>query len=344
MRLVHCISKKTNDIESKYHSAKLELMAIVWCVERLRHLLLGIHFTIVSDCQALVYLNTKKTIQAQVARWCYLLSEYDYEIRYRPGEKMSHVDSLSRAAVETPSKSGIIEEIYETRVGLYTILTEEDRILMMQRSDERLKEIIEILSREEHDRNKRENGIVKNYVLENGRLKKEVTINNERKLLYVIPDSMRKATVIKCHDQRGHWSVERTVAAILRHVWFAGMRRYVRRHINGCFECLMTKLPGGKRPGLLTIQKLPERPMMKLHIDHVGPFIRSKRGNMHILVIVDAFTRYLKLFAVKTTNAKEPPNAYIILFYNMEPQRLLLVTGEQPLRQMSLNAFAPSTT
>jgi len=42
-----------------------------------------------------------------------------------------------------------------------------------------------------------------------------VTVNGEKKWLYVIPDNMRKATVVKFHDQRGHWSLDRTVAAIL---------------------------------------------------------------------------------------------------------------------------------
>lgn len=56
-RLVYCVSRRTTDAEGNYHSSKLELMAIVWAVDWLRPLLLGIHFIIVTDCQALVYLH-----------------------------------------------------------------------------------------------------------------------------------------------------------------------------------------------------------------------------------------------------------------------------------------------
>lgn len=77
-RLVYCVSKKTTECESKYHSSRLELLAIIWSVERLRAMLIGIHFKIVTDCQAIVFLNSKKSINPQVARWFNILQEYDY--------------------------------------------------------------------------------------------------------------------------------------------------------------------------------------------------------------------------------------------------------------------------
>jgi len=48
--------------------------------------------------------------------------------------------------------------------------------------------------------------------------------------------------------------------------------------------------------------------MQKVHVDHVGPFIRSEQGNMHILVIVDALTRFVKLYPSETTSATETIN------------------------------------
>ncbi|UYV75138.1 K02A2.6-like [Cordylochernes scorpioides] len=66
-RLVYCVSKKTTEAEKMYHSSKLELMAIVWTLDRLRQFLVGIKFTVVTDCQALVYMNAKKTTNPQIA-------------------------------------------------------------------------------------------------------------------------------------------------------------------------------------------------------------------------------------------------------------------------------------
>jgi len=78
LHLVHAVSKKTTAAEKLYHSSKLELMAIVWSVIRMRHYLIGLHFVIVTDCQALIHLNTQNTISPQVARWATLLTEYEY--------------------------------------------------------------------------------------------------------------------------------------------------------------------------------------------------------------------------------------------------------------------------
>lgn len=78
LRLVHTVSKKITDAESRYHSSRLELIAIVWTVTRLRHLLIDIKFVIVTDCQALVHLNSQKTGNPQIARWASLLSEFKF--------------------------------------------------------------------------------------------------------------------------------------------------------------------------------------------------------------------------------------------------------------------------
>ncbi|KAL4083907.1 hypothetical protein QTP88_029223 [Uroleucon formosanum] len=68
MHLVHAVSKKTTIAEKNYHSGILELMAIVWNITRLRHLHIGIPFTVITDCQAIVHVNTKRTVNPQVAR------------------------------------------------------------------------------------------------------------------------------------------------------------------------------------------------------------------------------------------------------------------------------------
>lgn len=46
LRLVHCVSKRLTEAEQHYHSSKLELMAMVWSVKRLRSYLLGIQYMI----------------------------------------------------------------------------------------------------------------------------------------------------------------------------------------------------------------------------------------------------------------------------------------------------------
>ncbi|UYV68110.1 hypothetical protein LAZ67_5003085 [Cordylochernes scorpioides] len=145
-RLVYCVSKKTTEAEKMYHSSKLELMAIVWTLDRLRQFLVGIKFTVVTDCQALVYMNAKKTTNPQIARWYNLIQEYDFEIRHKPGEKMAHVDGMSRAPVDDPRDT--MEEIVEKNLEVCFAITLEEQILMIQHSDPELRDLIQIFRKD----------------------------------------------------------------------------------------------------------------------------------------------------------------------------------------------------
>ncbi|UYV62631.1 hypothetical protein LAZ67_2001358 [Cordylochernes scorpioides] len=160
-RLVYCVSKKTTEAEKMYHSSKLELMAIVWTLDRLRQFLVGIKFTVVTDCQALVYINAKKTTNPQIARWYNLIQEYDFEIRHKPGEKMAHVDGMSRAPVDDPRDT--MEEIVEKNLEVCLTITLEEQILMIQHSDPELRDLIQIFRKDPCDRTVGEQNRINDY-------------------------------------------------------------------------------------------------------------------------------------------------------------------------------------
>ena len=105
LKLVYATSRRTSDLKKYYHSSKLELLAIVSAMDRLRPLLIGISFIVITDCQALVYVNSLRTKNPQIIRWLGSIAEFEYEIVHRKGKKMQHVDALSRAPVEGCDKS-----------------------------------------------------------------------------------------------------------------------------------------------------------------------------------------------------------------------------------------------
>lgn len=299
-RLVYCVSKKTTEAESKYHSSKLELMAIVWAVDRLRSLLLGLQFTVVTDCQALVYMNAQRTTKPQIARWYDMIQEFDFSVRHRSGTRMLHVDSLSRSPVEEPSET--LDNIVEARMEVLVAGTIDDQMLTVQRGDRELRELIDILERPCDNRTANEAAKTRGYALCNSKLMRKGTDEVADKV--VVPKSMRKAIVVRCHDLQGHFSTDRTVAKIKEKFWFPRMRRYVRRHISQCFECIYNKVPGGKKPGLLNPIPPGNRPFEVLHLDHLGPFARSKKKNQYLLVIVDNLTKFVRLFATRDTSVR----------------------------------------
>ncbi|CAI6346773.1 unnamed protein product [Macrosiphum euphorbiae] len=110
LRLVHCFSKKTNETE------------------------------MVTDCQALVYMNGLKTSNSQITRWFDLMQEFDVEVRHRAGTAMAHVDALSRAPTENSTDT--MDEIIANHLEVFTTLTEEQYVKSMQYSDSEIMGII----------------------------------------------------------------------------------------------------------------------------------------------------------------------------------------------------------
>uniref|UniRef100_A0A2S2R528 RNA-directed DNA polymerase n=1 Tax=Sipha flava TaxID=143950 RepID=A0A2S2R528_9HEMI len=242
LHIVYAVSKRTTEAESKYHSSRLELYAIIWTLSTLRSYLLGVRFTVITDCQALIYLNLHKNVKPQVARWFELLQEFDFDIKYRPGSRMAHVDALSRAAHSEPMPPDSVENVLAQRLEVCLTLTVEERVRLMQQGDLPTRTLYDQIQNASRGEN-----VAQDYQVCNGLVYRKY----RDKLLLVVPKTMRKGIVIAAHDLQGHFAVERTVEKITEDYWFSGLWRYVKQHISMCLDCLVHKLPSGKTPGLL---------------------------------------------------------------------------------------------
>ena len=208
---------------------------------------------------------------------------------------MRHVDALSRASVEQAC------EMEDTLVC--QIVTRESEILMRQLCDDRLSRKIKILENNYEDRTKIEKDEISEYVLRERNLYKRVKINGVERTVFAVPSAMRKLLAIKFHDFSTHFGVDKVYARMREYYYFPKMRTYIRRYIAQYIECIMSKLPSGKAAGELHPIEPGNRPFALIHIDHVGPFPTSRRGNKYVLTIL---CRRPVLFRIFT---------FIILYY-----------------------------
>lgn len=141
MHPVHYLSRKTSELQQNYSSYELEALAVIEGVRKFRKYLLGIHFTIVTDCEAFQKTLTKKDVSAKVARWIMFPQDFNYTVVHRAGGKMQHVDSLSRNVC-------IINAELHARIG------------KAQDSDEALQAVKEVLKQNEYRDYYLENGII----------------------------------------------------------------------------------------------------------------------------------------------------------------------------------------
>ena len=67
----------------------------------------------------------------------------------------------------------------------------------------------------------------------------------------------------------------------------------VRAFVASCYFCQTHKYPTGLIKGKLQPIAIPAKPFSLMGIDHIGPFRRTARGNKHILVAVDYFSKWI---------------------------------------------------
>lgn len=75
-------------------------------------------------------------------------------------------------------------------------------------------------------------------------------------------------------------------------------------HIENCLKCVAFSPNTGKSEGFLHSIPKGDRPFELLHIDHYGP-VAAGRVNKHIFLIIDGFTKFVRLYTTRTTNTKE---------------------------------------
>lgn len=87
--------------------------------------------------------------------------------------------------------------------------------------------------------------------------------------------------------------------------WFPKMKSKVDNYIKNCLKGIAFTPDSGKLERSLHSIPKDNIPFATLHIDHLALASRSSSSSNHIFLIVDAFTKHVKLYATKTTNALE---------------------------------------
>jgi hypothetical protein len=85
-------SRSNNRTERNYSSYAGECLAAVWGVSHFRVYLYGRRFVLLTDHERLKWLMTNEKLTGMHARWAHILSEYDFEIRHRPGKRSGDAD------------------------------------------------------------------------------------------------------------------------------------------------------------------------------------------------------------------------------------------------------------
>jgi hypothetical protein len=139
----------------------------------------------------------------------------------------------------------------------------------------------------------------------------------------VIPEVMINNVIRVYHDDMAHCGVEKTLQGIYVNYWYPSLRKKVVDYIDNCLVCLMANASVNSHEGEMQIVDCPEEPCQILHTDHFGPISKSVEGFKHILLVVDAFTRFTWLLPVRSTGSKEAIKHFTSLFNTFGNPKIL---------------------
>ena len=111
-------SRELKGGEPKYHSSKLEFLALKWVVtEQFRKYLQYQPFTVWTDNNQLTYILTTPNLDALGHRWVAALAGYNMKLEYLKGSDNKIADTLSRLPPEKLNEEAIAELLDYARVS-----------------------------------------------------------------------------------------------------------------------------------------------------------------------------------------------------------------------------------
>jgi len=275
-RVIAYASRTLNGAERNYSATELECLAVIWGIRHMRGYLEGYEFTVVTDHQALRWLQRLDSPSGRLGRWALELQQYRFDIRYRRGHLNRVADALSRRPE--------ILAIKNARCPWYQ------------------RQIRRITARPEE---------YPDYELREGKLYRHVLhstdfteIPSEEQWKECVPRDRRPAILHRLHDDptSGHLGTAKTIARAARSYYWPGMFADVTKYVQKCPNCLAYKTDQRRPAGLLHATAVTA-PWEQVTTDLVGPLPRSITGHSWLLVIQDRFTKWVELCPMRSATA-----------------------------------------
>ena len=148
----------------------------------------------------------------------------------------------------------------------------------------------------------------------------------------VLPKELREEVMRNHHDDllAGHVGYYKTLQRINQWYWWPGMGKEVKEWLDTCTVCQQHKRNYDKKIGKM-VPIEAERPFEILGLDILTSLLTTARGNKHILVFTDYYTKWPEAFAIPDLEAETVARILVteILCCHGAPERIITDRGSQ---------------
>ena len=311
-RVIQYASRQLSNSERKWDTREKELLRVVWACEAFRPYLIGQHFTVETDHANLCWLFNGSHKNGRLDRWVLRLQEFDFSVKYRPGKANANADCLSR--MET-------DETGEDHPVLTTALLEVPSVETLrdhQYSDPVLSQVIKFVKDPE---GQPATADVRDVLKEAGQYEVDELTgllvyvwqrNGRVGRVPVLPASLRKRVFDVLHSLplSAHLGRKKTYERIRSQYYWKGMGADIANWVRSCDPCQRRKIRQATATGRMQLFSSAE-PFQVVGIDLLGPLPRTTKGNTHVVVMVDRFTRWPELAAVSDITAETVADVFV---------------------------------
>ena len=315
--------------QRRYCTTRREMLAVVVMCTHFRSYLRGAQFTLCTDHSSLRWLQKFQNSDGMLARWYMLLGQFSVTFEYRPGAQHANADGMCRQCGQC-MKSGCPVSSPDSRVDNMDSTTAllDQPFTSSEMGDSMDADLLRELSGETWVAATYMDELTADLLTTGSDLdlgmasRQDVTLTTVRKWVQsgaapawskcvglspelwhrrappamssqlVVPAREHQDKIRQFHDSlfAGHLGVSRTTYHLLDRDYWPGLRQDVRSYLASCAVCLARKSPCPRRApmGHVEVGHRWDRVAMDL----LDMSVTTPKGNRHVLVIVDCFSRW----------------------------------------------------
>jgi hypothetical protein len=285
-------SRKMTGAEFNYTVHEKELLALVEMLDRHAHLLRSVKFTAFTDHRSLEYLNTQPHLNRRQARWVIQLQDFDFKIKYHPGNLNNVADFLSRNPDVMPQCSTCKNKVNVSPVSLEPIHNNEfnSRVRHGYAADPFITKLQKWGDDPQLISTSADQKLFHKYSFSNG-------LWYHKSKVYIPPGPIRNELLSQYHDlpSAGHQGIDRTFEKIHRFAYWPGLRADVHKYVQSCDICQRYKESNSKPCGLMHPLAIPSERAKTIHVDHATPLPITTNGHDALMIVVDKTTKEVAL-------------------------------------------------
>lgn len=328
------ISRLLHGPELHYTVTEKELLAIVFGLKKFQTLILGHKIIIRTDHSALKFLKQCPLLNDRLTRWMLFLNKFNFDIEHVPGKDNIVADTLSRnvpgydTLAQPNISTPIISTFYNDYLSAFFEAPDKNKFF----------DLLANLRQDQLDDNFL--GPIFHYylgypnVLDQKQIRYLFYFHTRGNILVfespphfspkiALPEKLIRPFAWTFHEHFGHIGVVKLYLLLKPFLFIIDFKRKLQIIVRTCELCQKVKHPQRNLCGPCN-PILAKEPGDLVLVDFYGPLPEGRSRASYIFVVIDSFSKFVRLYPLGKANAKAAANRIVNDYTKYVPIKVVL--------------------